>query len=156
MTKLYSPNFSLLSNVKETIRIAFTQLRRVRFLVEESFEFGDFDPKTNFNGMVSTAYVIARARYLKIYKFLWFSVDITSTLAAPFTSVINITIPYTAAGSQYTEGQAGGALINNNSARESGYWVIHGNTNEIIFVRSGAAFSAGIDGFSANGFIEII
>ena len=158
MSGLFSPNFSVDANWKSTISKAFQQLRRVKFVVENTFSFGDFDPQTNFSGMTVTNYRVYRARYLKIFGMLWFSFEITATLAAPLAANVYIIIPGTGPDPDATSaGQSGGAQIRNAGVYETGTWLLVGNTNQLQMNRPAwAAFTAGAAVFRANGFVEVI
>jgi hypothetical protein len=161
-TGIYKPNFATLRDWRKTFDVMFSQLRRVPFLTEEVFSWGTFDPKVNWNGMTITTPLIYRSRFLKIWKFLWFSVDFSGTLAAPLTTNIFIEIPGTA---PLTEGaattvsyQTSGYMSQNaGAAQEVGFWYFSSGTNQIRFTRPGfAAYTAGLARVSANGFVEIV
>lgn len=152
----FSPNLQVLSNWRQTVTVAFQQLRRVAFLVESIFSWGDFDPQINWNGMAATGVGIYRARYLRIYKFLWFGVDFGATLAAPFTSQITITIPSTLPNDP-TALHAAGALVEDAGVFAVGYWYGIGGTNLLNFRKGDTTnFAAGAGRVTCNGFIEII
>lgn len=154
--ELFSPNVSLLSSWRQSITVLLQTLRRVKFVVENTFSFGDFDPQPNWFGMAATNVLIYRARYLRIYKFLWISVDISATLAAPFTNGIGITIPWTLAG-DIASNQAFGARVSNNSVNDSGVVIGNGTFSAVLFIRPVAAnFTAGVTRITANGFFEVM
>lgn len=156
-TGIEFPNLKVLSDWRSSLNVAFSTLRRIPFLTEPVFQMGDFNPQTNFNGMTVTNYRVYRARYLKIYKFLWFSFEITATLAAPFAANVMITIPGTGYDPEQTfAGQSGGAQIRNAGAYETGTWLLVGRTNVLQLNRPGwANFTAGASVFRANGFVEV-
>jgi hypothetical protein len=149
----YSPNLPISSGWKSTLANAFQTLRRVKFIVEETFSFGDFNPQTNYNGMAATGLNEYRARYLKIGKFFLFSYDSLATVAAPFTNNVTITIPYTVKGDRQ---QGGGAVVSNGGAGESGFFTAVADTNTVIFHRvNDGNWGAGFLEIVCNGFIEI-
>lgn len=151
----YSPNFATASSWKLSVGLITSQLRKVKFVVEDTFAFGDFDPRTSFSGMATSGYLVRKARYLKIWKFFWFSVDIGVTLAAPLSNAINIVIPYTGAGNS-SDLQSGGARIDNASTAEAGTWSVAGRGDTLSFYRSGLAnYTATATRIIANGFIEV-
>jgi hypothetical protein len=157
MSGIFKPNFSILQDWAQTCTVAFQQLRRISFLTEEIFSFGEFNPQVTWAGTAS-AVTIFRARYLKIYKMLFFSIHIQATLAVPFTTTISVRLPYNAAGR--IEGgsawQGGGAVLFNAGTRESGAWAIQSGTDLLTFVRATAiAYTAGVAAVYANGFIEV-
>lgn len=151
-------NFAVLRSWQQTCTVAFNTLRRIAFIVEDSFQFGDFDPQTNYNGMTLTLYQVKRARFLKIWKFLWLSIDIVGTVAVPLASGITITIPdgCTVAGLA-TDYQAFGADVVNNGTSEAGFARAIGLTNAVTFYRTASGnFGAGVSEITANGFLEIV
>jgi hypothetical protein len=155
---LFTPNYTLDSSWKATLNKVFQQMRRVKFVVEDTFSFGDFDPQTNWNGMTVTGYQVYRARYLKIYKLLWLSIDIRATLAAPFAGSVDVTIPYVIKGSDEVSGaqQSLFVRISNASTNEPGMCVAVANTNILTFFRIPiAAFTAGSAILTYNGFLEV-
>jgi hypothetical protein len=120
-----------------------------------SFSFGDFDPQTNFNGMTVTDYLVNRARYLRIGKLFFFSLDVRATLAAPFAQSVSYTIPAIASGT-IASVQGGGVYAYNAGAADNGAWGITGTTSIIYSLRPLLApYTAGSYIFIANGFIEI-
>jgi len=130
------------------------------FLVSENvFAFGDFDPQINWNGMAATGVIVYRARRLRIFNLMLFSVDIAATLAAPFTNVVTINIPGAAllaatAGAEDFQGGAG--LIDNAGAGEGSLWQIRGGESNLFIYRAAIAnFTAGVMRARINGFIEV-
>lgn len=158
MTGYLSLNPSILSTWKSTLAVAFQGFRKPKFATEDTFEFIDFDPQVNFNGMTVTNPVIM-SRYLKLKNLLFFSIEIYATLAAPFAAVITITIPGTLATSSsslpITRAQSGGCLTQNGLPLESGIWYGNANSNQINLVRTAGAYGAGTGRVNANGFVEI-
>jgi len=153
----FSPNFKVLTDWRSSLNVAFSVLRRIKFIIEGDFSFGDFDPQSNFNGMTVTNYLVNRARYLRIGNLFIFSLDIRATLAAPFAVRVDYTIPVTAAGTSSSV-QGGGAWGYNAGVIESGaVWGINGASNAIYSLRPAlAAYTAGSYIFVANGLIEAI
>lgn len=148
MSGTYTPNVSRISALLQA-------LRRVPFVIADTFSMGDFNPEVNWNGMAATDVKVCRARYLKIWSFLWISVDIYATVAAPFTNFITITIPGTIAGDVACN-QSFGARVSNNSTNDPGILIGNGTQNFMVFLRPLAAnFSAGQARCTANGFLEI-
>ncbi len=151
----YSPNFATTSSWKTSVNLISSQLRKIKFVVESTFQWGDFDPQTTFSGMAASAYLIRRARYLKIWKFLWFSVDIAVTLGGPASNAINVNLPYTAYGAS-GEIQAGGARIDNAATAEAATWACSGGQSTLAFYRDGLAnYALAATRIFANGFIEV-
>lgn len=156
-----SPNLKVQKDWRGTLNLAFSVLRRIAFLTPEDFSFGTFDPQTDFAGMAVTNYRVYRTRYLKIFNFLWFSVDMSATLAAPLTNVVYVTIPATASLDNATvvgtSGQAVGAAIGNAGGLETGTAQISNGSNRLQFLRATVNnYTAGSASFRANGFLEVI
>lgn len=155
-------NLPVGSGWKSTLTLAFAKLNKISFIVEDTFSFGDFDPSTNFNSMVVTNYALRRARYLKIYKFLFFSVDIAATLATPFANSVAFTIPGTAAGASpsllgSSDTQGAACFADNAGTGEAALWQIVAGTSSVRVFRSGiAAYTAGSFRVKINGFVEVI
>jgi len=165
MTFFYTPNLIIAKSWQQTLKSAFTQLRKWKFLVEDSFSFGDFTPHPitaatplnfYFSSMTVTNYVLYRARYLKIFGLLLFSVDFSATLAAPLGNTIKIVLPATLAGaSNYA--QCGFANINNTTATEPGTWAGAGGNSTIdVYKIAVANYSAAATNIRVNGFVEVI
>jgi hypothetical protein len=152
----FSPNLKVLTDWRSSLTVSFSLLRRIKFIIEGDFSFGDFDPQSNFNGMTVTNYLVNRARYLRIGNLFIFSLDIRATLAAPFAQAVNYTIPATATGTSASV-QGGGIYGYNAGVADNGAWGITGATNIIYSLRpSLAAYTAGSYIFIANGVIEVI
>lgn len=157
MSGIFKPNFSVLQDWVQTCTVAFQQLRRISFLTEEIFSFGEFDPQVTWAGTAS-AVTIYRARYLKIYKMLFFSVHIQATLAAVLTPKITIRLPYNTAGriGGGTASQGGGCYVTNAGSEEAGVWSSVSGTNTISVGRTTLVnFTAGQAAVLVNGFIEV-
>lgn len=162
MTGFFKPNFSLLSNVKETVRVALGQLRRIAFATDDTFTWTDFDPQIDFAGMGTASVSVRYARYIKINKLLFISVDFSVTLSAPLASFISIVIPGTTSGN---ETGATGALVSKTqyfgctsdfNTGEAGLATISAGTNILYFTRPGNAnYLAANVRIAANGFLEI-
>ena len=156
MSGLFSINPSLLHGWKQTLTIFFSKIRRVSFVVEDTFSFGDFNPQVNWNGMTATVVSVNRARYLKIWKFFWFSIDISATLAAPFTTSVILTIPHTAYQSSPAGAHITAGLLQNAGAYEVGTCQVAGGSDQMTIFRTAlGAYTAGAFLFRANGFIEV-
>jgi len=151
----YSPNLPIGSGWKSTLQAAFQTLRRVKFIIEENFSFGDFDPQVNWNGMTVSAVNIRKARYLKLFKLFFVSVDIQATLAAPLTLNVTITIPETIYGTS-TEYQSGAGSGNSGGPAVTLVWQAQGTTDKILIYRYDFAnYGAGVFRGVFNGFLEI-
>jgi len=154
----YSPNLPISSSWKSTLSNAFQLLRRVKFLVEDTFDWGSFNPQVNYTGMTTSNVIVYRARYLKIWKFFWFSIDAAATLAAPLSPYIVIKIPYTIPLSSFTSDsiQGDACMVMDNSIFEPGLWYGLSKSNEITFIRSGVVnWSAGNNRIITNAFLEV-
>jgi hypothetical protein len=114
-----SPNLKVGKDWRGTLNLAFSTLRRIVFLTPDDFSWGDFDPQINWNGMTATGTIVYRARYLKIFKFVWLSIDIRTTLSGAMTSSIAVTVPFTFGGGIAENQQSHFVRIANN-ANESG------------------------------------
>lgn len=151
MSGFFSPNTANLKSLLLT-------LRRVPFVIEDTFTFGDFDPQLDFQGMTVTNLRVRRARFLKIWSFFWFSIDFSATLAAPLNTTIRITIPYTTKSSgnpSLSFNQGGGAVVVD-SVGADGFWLSGSDTNIIaVFKDNTAIYGAGGARVSLNGFLEI-
>lgn len=154
MSGFYSPKLIIANGWQTTLHAAFQTLRRIKFVVDNTFSFGDFDPQFNFNGMGTAALIVYRARFLKILNLLWVSIDFTVTLSAPLAANIGIIIPATAAGSSVVgASQAFYSYIGG----VPGNSVIAGGTNILNIQNSGLGnFAATATRILANGFIEVL
>lgn len=147
----FSPNLKVLKDWRGSLNVAFSILRRVRFIVEETFSFGDFDPQINWNGMTITSPLVTRARYLKIFKMFWFSLDIGGTLAAPFTNIVTVTMPFATA-----ENQGGTGFGQNAATAEGSFWEVLAASNSLVVYRAAFGnYTAGAFRTRINGFLEI-
>lgn len=162
MTVFYKPNFSLLSNVKETVRIALAQLRRNSFVISETFAWTDFEPQIDYAGMGTSVISNRYARYININKLLFLSVDFSVTVAAPLASYISIVIPGTTSGNETgATGAAVGktqcfACTSDFNTGEVGLATISAGTNILYFTRPGNInYPAANVRIAANGFLEI-
>ncbi len=157
----YSPNLPITSGWKSTLALAFQLLRRIKFIIEEDWSFGSFDPQIDYNGMTTTNNRTVHCRYLKIGKMLFLSLNIQCTLAAPLASSIFMTLPSGCVAANYddsTNGYQGGPVyLAVNGIAEVGYFFILQNTSLITFKRpTAAAYLAGTFQVRENFFIEII
>jgi len=160
MSEFFSPNYAVLKNWQQTVTVAFQQLRRIKFVVRETFSFGNYDPQVNWQGMTVSGVTVNRARYLKLYKIIFLSIDFTATLAAPLTNFITVVIPEginaPAAENGAIHLQGGAALVQDNGVTETGTYQIVGGSNLINFFRSATAnFNVGVARVTLNTFIEI-
>ncbi|OQB10430.1 MAG: hypothetical protein BWY21_00351 [Parcubacteria group bacterium ADurb.Bin216] len=161
---IVTPNFKVDSNWKTTLNATFSALRRIRFLTEPVFAFGDFNPLIDFQGMTATNTNNRRCRFLRIYKFLWISVDCAATLAAPFTSVLYLTLPPgcivkgdDTPNNTSVSRQGGGLFLQNAGATESGFWLGIPLQNRLVVQRNASGnFTAGTMRFIFNAFVEIV
>ena len=107
MSGFWSPKVSNLSTAKNSVAGLLQIMRRVPFVIEDTFTFKSYEPNLNFNGMgMAGAGILSnyRFRYLKIWKFLFLSFDFTAPLSAPFSNVIYMDLPegLTVAGADLT------------------------------------------------------
>lgn len=150
----FSPNLKVLSDWRSSLTVAFSTLRRIAFIVLDDFSFGDFNPNTNFSTMTATAYVCNRARYVKIGKFMFFSIDIQATLAAVFTSAVRITLPYTVAGESTSFQGVAGFGQNGGTGEACVAQVAGGASDMFIYRYNNANYTAGAWRARINGFME--
>ena len=157
MTGIYRPNFAVLGNWRSTLAAFFQQIRKVAFVTEGAFAFGDFDPQFDWKLMAVTSVRVDRARYLKIWNMLWFSLDFRATLAAPLASNYSIRVPGTLADpdTAVQESQGGSCYLANNAVAEVGLWFGTAGADEVFIQRVGGAFTAGITRVILNGFVEV-
>lgn len=145
----FSPNLAIISTWQQSLRSAFMQLRGINFATDESFVFTDFDPKCDYYGMTTSNISINTARYLKLNKLLFISIDIAVTLAAPMALQFSIELPdnNTARG-EATSSQVF-AIYNNGVA---GLASVMGGSSDLYFSVPGAGARQVI----GNGFVEVI
>lgn len=149
-----SPNLKVGNDWRGSLNVAFATLRRILFIQESDFSFGDFDPQVNWNGMAASNVSILRARYLKIFNMLWFSLDLSATLAATFTTSFSIIMPATA-GSVGLQSFAG--IGQNGGSNEGCVAEIQAGTNILNIYRIGFGnYSAGSTRQRINGFMETL
>lgn len=156
MTGVFKFNPAILSSWRTTLQVFFQQLRKVAFVVENTFSFGDFDPQIDWNGMTVTDVIIYRARYLKIWKLLFLSIDLKGTLAAPLADKYYLTLPpgNIIAGDR-TVLQLIVSVSNTNNG-EIGLIKLFGEQNKMECYRPlYAAYVAGAMRMRAQGFIEV-
>lgn len=150
------PNLPIGSAWKSTLNLAFQTLRRIKFVVAETFSFGDFDPQINWNGMAVSAVNIRRAKYLKIYKLLFFSVDFTGVVAAPLNNSVIVTLPATVAGNS-GDAQSAGCSGNDAGAAVALVWQASAlTTNLYVYRYNFVNYTAGVFRGIFNGFVEVI
>jgi hypothetical protein len=151
---MISPNLKVLSDWRSTTSVAFSVLRRIAFIKEDDFKFGDFDPKTTFRGMGTADYVIYRARFLKVFKLLFLSLDLSVTVSAPLTFGINIELPE---GTTAAAGAGGGQSFCIYVNGTPGTAVISEEQSNLRLDNAGFTnFGAGGVRIIGNGFLEVI
>lgn len=154
---LYTPNLKVLKDWRGSLNVAFSILRRVAFVIEDTFSFGDFNPQTNWQGMTVTNYQVYRARYLKIFKMMWVSLDIRGTVAAPLTTNVSVILPATGGGGEDSSQQSSANRLVDNSVNEVGFSALAKGSNEMYFYRAPIAnFTAGPAIITFNGFLETL
>jgi hypothetical protein len=156
MSGFYVSRFVNLSSWQSTFKVFFQQLNKIRFVVEDTFSFGDFDPQIDYDGMTTSAITIYRTRYLKIYKLLWVSIHIDVTLAAPFSSVIRVRIPATATTVGGTLSRQGYIFrLQNAGVVEAGALSLNAGADLLQFFRLTGNYTAGAANIRFNGFFEV-
>jgi len=153
----YSPNLPINSSWKSTVQNAFQLLRRVKFMVEPDFEWETFNPQLNFGTMAATAVNIYDMRGLRVGNTFFFQGSIGATLAAVFTTDVQMTIPYNIYTSATSVIQGGCIPVMNAGAWDSGWWYASPNTNILNIRRAPvAAYTAGAFMACLSGTIEVI
>ncbi len=156
MTYFERINLPISSGWKSTLANAFQVLRRIAFVVPETFSFGDFDPQIDFRGMANAGLITNRARYLKIYKLLFFSLDFEATLGAPLTNYVTITLPEGLTAYGEDSFHNGSVQINNAVTGEADFWNCEGGTNLVNIFRTGAVnYTAVATRWHVSGFLEV-
>lgn len=151
-----SPNLAVGSDWRGTLNKAFSILRRIVFVDEQTFSWGDFDPQINWGGMAVTLEHIRRARFIKIWKLLFISFHVDATLGAPLTDRVIITIPGTLTG-DINSFQDIPVTAYDAGALEIGTATGMGTSNNIVFYRPGyAAHNAGAFTVRFNAILEVI
>ena len=160
MTFFYQPNLTLGNAWRNTIQALFVQLRRIKFAVEETFSFGDFDPQVNWQAMTVTGPVVNRARYFKIFNLAFISLNISSTITvAGAVNFIQITVPFTFKTTNPDDPtnslQIGyGAILN--TAGSAVYSPARSGRNVITFYKMDqTAFAAATFNLIFGGFFEV-
>lgn len=152
----FSPNFSIVEGWNDTLTVAFQQLRRIKFIVEKDFSFGDYDCAPNFGAMTTSNYQMYRSRYLKINKFMWISIDFKVTLAAPFINVIILKLPYNVKGDDLSSQQTGACYVQNAGSGAVGFCFVNPNSDLTVARNGGVGFTAGDARVTINAFFEVI
>ena len=169
MSGTFRPKFAVLSDARKSILNVIQTLRRVPFVIADTFSFGDWDITVDWStaGDTTTAggletKFIKRARYIKIWNMLWVSVDIGATLRAPFGELVTFTLPYTLTGYQSAttgvndDRQGMGCFVENAAVPEAGNAFARSGTNIVRVERYGAGlFTAGAARVCLNGFFEV-
>lgn len=156
MTGFFSPNLPILSKWQETFKVAFQKLRRTNFVIDNTFEWQDFDPQIDYQGMTVTGVANRIARYVKINKCLYVSLSLQATLAAPLATVIYVTIPGTAPNN--TDGntvQGGTPLLYSAGAAVLGRWFLFPGFNKLEIAPTAGAWGAGLMLIYLNTILEI-
>lgn len=156
MSGLTKINLAVQSGWRSSVQIICQVLSKIAFVVEDTFSFGDYTPEFNYFGMTTSAFTLFRARYLKIWKMLWVSIDFQTTLAAPLANFITITLPpgCTTAGASNVV-QSFYAFQANASEALNAYSV--GTQGYIAFTRPGGInYAAAATRIVTNGFLEVL
>ncbi len=156
MTNLFRFNASLQGTWKQTLATVLQILRRVTFVIEETFSWGDFVPTLSYTGgMTSTDLNVNSARYLKVFGFLWFHFDITLTPVAPLSNTIIVTLPAT---TSLTSGyQVAFVQVNNAVLSEASYSNIAAGASDLLIYRPSAVnYTAVASRLICSGCLEVI
>lgn len=79
---MFSPKLKLAANALNTLRDWGSELRKIKFLIEQTFKWGIWEAEVIGGGTMTVPdLVINYAEYLKIWEFVWFRFDITFTTA---------------------------------------------------------------------------
>lgn len=163
MSGLFNFNASIQTSWKASLQTILQKLRRVSFVVEDTFSWGNFEPTLTYSGgMTGTAYFLRTARYLKIWKFLWFRFDFDITPVAPLSTTIYFSLPATTPGDVDVVtgthvGQTCLVLITGAVTNEVGSGYIGRERNQLSIQRANnAAFTAVQNRITCNGFIEVL
>lgn len=132
-----------------------------KFVTEPTFQFENFEPIFNWNGMTASSLTVYSSRLLKIRSVVWVSIQLNVTLAAPLTVYYTFSIPYTVRNPDRTgasvlaQGLSGNA--NNVGTLEAALVYGRGGGNMIEVYRPGAAvaYGAGVHALRANFFVEV-
>jgi hypothetical protein len=155
MSGLFSPKLSILSTWNSTVSQAFQMFRRVKFVVEDTFSWGDWLPAVSGqSGMVVNNITIFNARYLKLFNFLWVTFDIQFVTAAPFSTSVLLSLPATAAAPQKSAQFA--ATVVSGGGTDAGLAILDREANQIALFRpAAAAYAAATYRITCNGFFEV-
>lgn len=156
MSEFYVTRFVNLSSWQSTLKVFFQQLNKIKFVIEDTFSFGDFDPQVDWGGMTTTLVTMRRARYLKIWKLLWVSIHVDGTVAAPLTNVIKIAVPATGAGDTSSVQGYIWRLANAGTVEAASLSFNAGSNLLQLFRLSGANYTAGTVSIRFNGFFEVL
>jgi hypothetical protein len=156
MTNLFRFNASLQGTWKQTLATVLQILRRVTFVIEDTFSWGDFVPTLSYTGgMTASGVVINAARYLKIFNFAWFHFDINLTLVAPLSNTITVTLPVTT--SLNSGFQVAFVQVNNAVLSEASYSNIAAGASDLLIYRPAAVnYTAVASRLICSGCLEVI
>ncbi len=142
-------------NIASTLRAWRSEIIQNRLASFDEVVFKDFIPAANYGSLAVSDYQVFRARYRVLGKMLFFSIDISATLAAPLSNSYTIFLPLTAAGTVDVI-QGGQGFSDNGGASQGCLWQIYGTTNQLVIYRNSLAnYTAGSTRARINGFIEI-
>lgn len=156
MTNLFRFNASLQGTWKQSLTTILQVLRRVVFVVEDSFAWGTFAPELSYTGgMTATGVVINAARYLKIFNFAWFHFDISLTPVAPLSNTISVQLPVTT--SLDSGFQVAFVQVNNAVLSEASYSNIAAGASDLLIYRPSAVnYTAVSSRLICSGCLEVI
>lgn len=77
------------SNVENLLK----ELKRVPFVIEDTFTFKDYDPQVTGVALTVTGTKVRHCRYLKIWKFVWLSFYFQTTMSAGAGVEIDMVLP---------------------------------------------------------------
>ena len=162
MTSFFTPRFPV---VAQSWLKTFTSMSSIfnkkKFVVEDTFQFEDFEPTFNFRGMANSDLTIHFFRVLKIgsLAFVQFSYNVDLAIGAGWVNFVSFTIPYTvkvALPGSPIASQGGGIRSSNNSVLEAGVWRGTQGTNVIDLFRLDASnYSAGTHAPRGTFFLEV-
>lgn len=163
MGALFSFKISMRSTWQSTLAVLMQAMRRVKFVVESTFSFGDFDPNPDYLTSTVTARRIDRARYLKIGKLLWVSVDFRATIGGAISQACIIQLPFqvNATASNTTPRQGGVCYGSTAGTPAPVSWSslptagTYNNGIQFDSINPPTAFAAGVLIIRGNMFLEI-
>lgn len=162
MSGFFTPNLSIGNSWRASLQAINQVFKTINIIVEDTFDWGDYDFTPNGGSMTLSALRIFRARYLKIFKFAWISFDFQATLGGAATNIISMPLPFTIASVAgidpsvtYQSGHL--TIIDPVAVNESGSLLTLGGQSVVALTRFNAAnFSTGAASrFIANAFFEV-